>query len=93
MKNCPCAARKGGTTMSKLKFKTNINCGGCVSTVTPVLDNAQYISAWRVDTASPDKVLTVEGDNIAEEEVINLVKQAGYSIEPLKEGLFKRLFS
>ena len=41
-----------------LRFKTNINCGGCVASVKPHLDNADGIWHWEVDTTK-DKVLTV----------------------------------
>ena len=48
--------------MSTLQFKTNIKCGGCVATVTPVLNAITQISSWAVDTDNPDKILTIEAD-------------------------------
>ena len=41
--------------MKTLKFKTNINCGGCVSKVTPFLNNQEGVESWEVDTVNPDK--------------------------------------
>ncbi|MFC6999056.1 heavy-metal-associated domain-containing protein [Rufibacter roseus] len=70
--------------MSTLKFKTNIKCGGCISAVTPTLDNTSGIEKWGVDTANPDKILTVEGD-ISEEKVVEAVNKAGYNATPVKE--------
>lgn len=70
--------------MKELKFKTNINCGGCVAKVTPALDGADGICDWKVDTNVADKILTVHSDGIPEEEVIKTVREAGFSIEPLK---------
>lgn len=65
-----------------LKFKTNINCGGCIVKVKPHLDNAEGVSNWEVDTANKNKVLTVKTDGITQEEVIETVIKAGFKIEP-----------
>ena len=32
-----------------LKFKTSINCGGCIAKVTPYLDSVKGITKWEVD--------------------------------------------
>lgn len=69
--------------MNKLKFKTNINCGGCISTVTPFLESENSIQNWQVDTSTADKILTVEGDAIQKETVIKTVEKAGFKIQPL----------
>jgi copper chaperone len=69
--------------MSKLKFKTNINCGGCIKTVTPFLEAEKGISNWQVDTTTADKILTVEGESIQKEEVIRTVEKAGFKIQPV----------
>ncbi|GAB4419477.1 MAG: hypothetical protein OHK0039_31920 [Bacteroidia bacterium] len=73
-------------------FKTNINCGGCVARVQPHLDGSAEIAQWSVDTASPDKVLTVVSD-LPEAEVMELVRGAGFEIEAKKKGLLGRLWS
>lgn len=76
----------------KYTYKTNINCGGCVARVTPALDSAAGIQAWQVDTANPDKLLTVETDTLVSADVMELVRQAGFQIEERKPakrfGLF-----
>ena len=46
----------------KFQFKTNINCGGCVASVKPYLDNAEGVSKWNVDTQNKDKILTVKAE-------------------------------
>lgn len=69
--------------METLKFKTNIKCGGCVATVTPFLNQEKSIEKWQVDTNNPDKILTVEGSTVNEEEVIEAIEKAGFKIEPL----------
>ena len=66
-----------------LQFKTNINCGGCVASVKPHLDNADGICHWEVDTTNKDKVLTVKSEGMTEQEIIETVKKAGFTIEPL----------
>ena len=66
-----------------LQFKTNINCGGCVASVKPHLDNADGICHWEVDTTNKDKVLTVKSTGITEEQVIETKQKAGFKIEPL----------
>ena len=64
-----------------LKFKTNIKCGGCISTVTPFLDDTTGIQHWEVDTVNKDKVLTVQVEGITADVVIQKVQEAGFKIE------------
>ena len=66
-----------------IQFRTNINCGGCVATVKPHLDNAEGICHWDIDTANKDKILTVHSDGITSEQVLEIVKNAGFTAEPL----------
>ena len=66
---------------TELKFKTSINCGGCVARVTPLLNDVAGIEQWSVDTDNPDKILTVKLKGATEDEVINTVKKAGFTIE------------
>ncbi len=68
--------------METLQFKTNIKCGGCIATVTPALNALKGIKHWEVDTANPEKILTIETDNsIAAGGVIDALKQTGYRAE------------
>ena len=68
--------------METLKFKTNIKCGGCVEAVTPVLDHLKKIENWEVDTANPDKVLTVRtSEPVSASEIIDALKEKGYIAE------------
>ncbi|MBD2717223.1 heavy-metal-associated domain-containing protein [Hymenobacter sp. ISL-91] len=66
--------------MKTLQFNTNINCGGCIKAVTPTLNGEKAIASWQVDTANPNKVLTVTGD-VTEEQVLALVEDAGFKAE------------
>ncbi len=67
----------------QFQFKTNINCGGCIASVKPHLDNAEGICHWEVDTNNKDRVLTVKSEGITEHEVISTIQKAGFKIEPL----------
>jgi copper chaperone len=68
--------------MKTLQFNTNINCGSCIRAVTPTLNGEKAITSWQVDTASPNKVLTVTGD-VTEEQVLALVEDAGFKAHKL----------
>ena len=66
------------------QFKTNLNCGGCVSKVQSDLDNAAGICEWNVDTTNADKILTVQSNGATAEEIITIVNAKGFKAEPLE---------
>ena len=67
--------------MKQYKFKTNINCSGCVAKISPVLDQNKKISEWKVDTANPEKILTVETADLDESEIKQLIQSAGFKAD------------
>ena len=69
--------------MKTLKFKTNIKCGGCVAQVTPHLNNVEGIRQWQVDTANPDKVLTVESEDVEPRRIVEAVQTVGFKAQAL----------
>jgi copper chaperone len=69
--------------METLKFKTNINCSGCVANVTPALNKKLGEQSWKVNTHDSRKILTVETKNLDAEEIIEAVREAGYKAEPV----------
>ncbi|AWV98831.1 heavy-metal-associated domain-containing protein [Arcticibacterium luteifluviistationis] len=69
--------------MKELKFKTNINCGNCIKSVTPFLNQLDEVDEWKVDTENPDKILTIEGDDITSKEIIETVEKAGFKAEAI----------
>lgn len=73
--------------MKKAVYKTNINCGGCIATVTPFMEKAKSVRNWSVDTESKHKLLTVEGNALDREEVVSVVESAGFVIKE-KKGFF-----
>ncbi len=71
--------------MKTLKFKTNINCSGCVASVTPHLNKEAGIKGWNVDTNNADKILTVETESLDAEDVKNVVEKAGFKAENISQ--------
>lgn len=69
--------------MKTVKYKTNINCGGCINSVTPFLNEVDNIDTWKVDTENPDKILEVNLEDENEAFVIEAVKKAGFEIESI----------
>jgi len=70
--------------MEILKFKTNINCGGCIAAVTPSLNALKNVKEWKVDTANPDKVLSVEAEaGLSANEVVAALKSKGFQAKQL----------
>ncbi|MGI4728700.1 MAG: heavy-metal-associated domain-containing protein [Janthinobacterium lividum] len=70
--------------METLKFKTNINCGGCVAKVTPILNGLQGVKNWEVDTAGKDKILTVNAvENLTSQQVSLALKNIGFQSEAI----------
>ncbi|WP_020534863.1 heavy-metal-associated domain-containing protein [Lewinella cohaerens] len=67
--------------MKELKFKTNINCSGCLSKVTPILEAKEGIAVWQVDLQDDDRTLTVKTSDLTEEEVQAAVAEAGFRAE------------
>lgn len=63
------------------QFKTNINCGGCIEKVSPLLNNSPGICHWDVNTNSKEKILSVHSIGISPQEVMDKVKDAGFNIE------------
>ena len=69
--------------MSEAKFKTTIQCNGCLSKVTPKLNDILPDNSWSVDLESEDRILTVNDDNVSVDAVMSAVKSVGFEIEEL----------
>ena len=69
--------------MKTVKFKTNINCGGCIQSVTPFLNALENIEVWKVGIENPDKILEVTIDDDNKEVIIEAVKKAGFEINEI----------
>jgi len=64
--------------MKKLLFKTNIQCGSCLSKVSPKLNEQSGIQSWQVDLKDPDRTLTVDTDVLNAEDIQKAVLKAGF---------------
>lgn len=69
--------------MKELKFKTTLSCGGCVSKVQSDLDSAVGSSNWHVDTDNPEKILTIQAEEISKDEIIAIIEKKGFKAEPI----------
>jgi copper chaperone len=69
--------------MQILKFKTTLKCSGCVAAIKPKMDQLKNVEKWDVDLTQPIKILTVEGVDVDEKEVITLIKQAGFDLNKI----------
>jgi copper chaperone CopZ len=68
--------------MATQHFKTTINCANCLRAITPELNAEPAITAWQVDTSTPDKILTVTTD-LPAARVVALVEEAGFEAQPI----------
>ncbi|MDA1268994.1 MAG: heavy-metal-associated domain-containing protein [Bacteroidetes bacterium] len=66
--------------MKKLVFKTNIQCGNCLSKVGPKLNELQDIQTWSVDLQDPNRTLTVETEKLVAEDIKRAVLKAGFLV-------------
>lgn len=70
--------------MEILVFKTNLTDARRISDIESSLDIHPKIFKWNVDLHDQDNILRVVANNIAGEEVENLLLNAGYYCEELK---------
>lgn len=73
--------------METMKFKTNINCSGCVAKVTPFIQEEKNIKSWMVDVENADKILTIKSDNLSRFDISQLITKAGFKVESIGSTL------
>ncbi|CEA16869.1 hypothetical protein ING2E5B_2141 [Fermentimonas caenicola] len=66
-----------------MKFKTNINCSNCLAKLTPFLDKKVGKELWSVDIDNPDKILTVDSDDLTTDDIVKTVKRTGFEAEAI----------
>jgi copper chaperone CopZ len=72
--------------MNTLQFKTNINCGNCIKSVTPFLNALETVDRWQVNTDVSDKILSIETEEseaMVKQQVEKAVQDAGFRIESI----------
>jgi copper chaperone len=68
--------------MEKIILKTTLNCGGCITKVSPFMNELEGVASWKVDTNVADKLMTVEADDdISPSVIIEAIEQAGFKAE------------
>lgn len=78
--------------MTTLRVKTDLRCGACVEKIRPLFDAEPGVSRWTADVSTPDKLLTVEGNDVSAERVGELLNAKGYHVvgevsAPTPDGL------
>jgi len=67
--------------MKVFTFTSNIACNSCLSKVKPFLDELDGVTKWEVDVNNPQKILTVESEELSAEQIQEAVAKAGYQIK------------
>ena len=68
--------------MKSQRFKTNINCSNCLAKVSPFLNESEKVKEWSVDLDSEERILTIQSEDMSEEEVFRTVLKAGFIAKP-----------
>lgn len=71
--------------MKTLKYKTSVSYECCIKTIGFYLNNDEAIQNWQIDISKVDKVLIVEGNEISDERIINMVQKAGFEIAKISD--------
>ena len=72
--------------MKILTFTSNIACNGCLSKVKPFLDELEGVIKWEVDIENPQKILTVQSNELSVDQIQEAVIKAGYQLEDLQNS-------
>ena len=72
--------------MKILTFTSNIACNGCLSKVKPFLDELEGVVKWEVDIENPQKILTVQSNELSADQIQQAVIKAGYQLEDLQNS-------
>jgi len=66
-------------------FKTNLTYKKDVKKISGTLNSRIEIMSWNVDLSDIDRILRIESSKINAEEVIQIIKTAGYDCEELTD--------
>ena len=72
--------------MKILTFTSNIACNSCLSKVKPFLDELEGVIKWEVDIENPQKILTVQSNELSADQIQEAVIKAGYHLEDLQNS-------
>ncbi len=66
--------------MVEVKVATDLHCDHCIQKVKPVLDKAEEIKTWSIDSEEGHKMLSVVGEGINPALIQQLLSKEGYSV-------------
>lgn len=66
-----------------LVFKTNLRFKKDIEKVKPLLEKLTNIEHWNIDRDDIDKVLRVQSSTVCSEQIVDIIKSAGYACEEL----------
>ena len=69
-----------------LTVKTDIHCQACVDKLSHHFNNDDKIKNWQVDIDSKDKLLSVTGEDLVENDISNLLSKEGYHVKSEKNA-------
>lgn len=67
--------------MKILKFKTNIDTETMLNKLASVLDKEKLVRRWNLDFNSPEKILSVSGEEITPDIITRAFRQAEFDAE------------
>ncbi|MDB5274580.1 MAG: protein containing heavy-metal-associated domain [Chitinophagaceae bacterium] len=73
--------------MKTLKFKTNINCSGCIARVTPTLNSLTGTDKWDVNITDLNKILTIQTSQLDVDDVKQALEKAGFKSEEIEHTI------
>ena len=66
--------------MNTIILPTTLTCAGCVQSIKPFFDSSKKIKEWKVDLSKPVKIITATGEELKQQDVIELLQKAGYGV-------------
>lgn len=73
------------TVTEILVFKTNIRYKKDIHQIAPLMDHNDRIVEWNVDREDADHVLRIASSELQPEEIIAIVRQAGFHCQELPD--------
>lgn len=64
-------------------FRTNAKCEGCLARIEETLQGRLSRGEWTLDLTDPDRPLTVTSDKLSADEIVRVIGEAGFRIEPM----------
>jgi cation transport ATPase len=66
--------------MSTITLPTTLHCAGCVESIKPFFNSSDKVKDWNVDLKPMVKTITAVGEDLKQEDVVELLHKAGYDV-------------